>query len=271
MVNSQQTRTAIKEARKLIEEVQKIDGNEAETRRRVERLFESIMGYDAFRHLSREHAVHGIGDTEHMDFAIKLTPDQVSIVVELKRVNIDLSQKHLKQASRYAIDLGCEWVLLTNGRQWELYHVEFAQPPETQLIKAWNLLQDEIADLVESFDLISFRNVKRGVLAGLLEKQSALTPQCLLAQVLSEGSIRLLKNAIRKEAGVSLHPEDIVAAIRTLLNDQAGSLMDQMKISLPARKCWRRREKTEENAQSTDGQVFSESAPDGTSSEKRSS
>jgi len=253
-------KAALRQARKLIEDVHKTDGNEAETRRRVERVFESVMGYDAFTHLSREHAVHGAGDTEHMDFAIKLKPDEVSMVVELKRVSVDLSKKHLKQASRYAIDMGCEWVLLTNGREWELYHVEFGQPPETRLIKRWNLLRDDVSDLEESFDLVSFRNVKKGVLAGLWEKQSALTPECLLSQILSEDSIRRLKNSIRKEAGVSLHPEDIVAAIRKLLNDQAGTLMDQMKISLPERKPRRSRKKTED-AQPEVGQVSSEAAP----------
>src|SRR3990172_12249719 len=104
MAEASDVRAAISEARRLIEEVQKMDGNEAETRRRVERMFESVTGYDAFKHLSREHAVHGAGDTEHMDFAIKLTPDKVSMVVELKRVNVDLSKTHLKLASRYAID-----------------------------------------------------------------------------------------------------------------------------------------------------------------------
>jgi hypothetical protein len=253
-------KVALRGARKLIEDVHKADGNEAETRRRVERIFESVMGYDAFTHLSREHAVHGAGDTEHMDFAVKLKPDEVSLVIELKRVGVDLSKKHLKQASRYAIDMGCEWVLLTNGREWELYHVEFGQPPETRLLKKWNLLRGEIADLAEGFGLVSFRSVKKGTLAGLWEKQSALTPECLLAQILSEDSIRRLKNSIRKEAGVSLHPEDIVAAIRKLLNEQAGSLMDGMKISLPERKARRPRKKAE-NAQPEVGQVSSEGAP----------
>jgi len=82
----------------------------------------------------------------------------------------------------------------------------------------------------------------------------------LLSQILSEDSIRRLKNSIRKEAGVSLHPEDIVAAIRKLLNDQAGTLMDQMKISLPERKPRRSRKKTED-AQPEVGQVSSEAAP----------
>jgi hypothetical protein len=41
-------RKAIRDARKMIEEVAKADGNKAETRRRVERIFDSLMGYDVF-------------------------------------------------------------------------------------------------------------------------------------------------------------------------------------------------------------------------------
>ncbi|HBA83286.1 MAG TPA: hypothetical protein DCZ95_04245 [Verrucomicrobia bacterium] len=229
-------REAIREARRIIEDVQKSDGNEAETRRRVERIFEAVMGYDAFKHLSREHAVHGVGDTEHLDFAINLTPEKVSIVVELKRVNVDLAPKHLKQAMRYAVDLGCEWVLLTNGRQWELHHIEFGQPPETMLIKAWNLMLDDIAELEEHFDILSLRSLKKEVLKDLWETQSALTPECLLDEILSEDSLRAYKNSIRRKTGASVNPEDIVGAIRRLLNDNAGAMMDQMKISLPERK-----------------------------------
>lgn len=231
-----ETRPLIREARRFIEEVQKCDGNEAETRRRVERIFESVMGYDAFKHLSREHAIHGVGDTEHMDFVIRPNGDKIAMVVELKRVNVDLAPKHLKQAMRYAVDLGCEWFLLTNGRQWELYHIEFAQPPETRLIKSWNLLQDEISSLEESFEAISLRSIKRGALEELWESQSALTPEALLAEILSEDALRTYKNSMRRKTGVSINPEDIVAAIRRLLNDSAVTIMDQMKISLPERK-----------------------------------
>lgn len=241
MAKGDNKKPVLREAKKLIEEVQKIDGNEAETRRRVERIFESVLGYDVFKHLSREYAVHGVGDTEHMDFAITINDGKVAMVVELKRVNIDLSKKHLKQASRYAIDMGCEWVLLTNGREWELYHLEFGQPPDIRQISAWNLLQDDLTELLDAFELISFHSVKKGTLDSLWETQSALTPACLLNQMLSEDSIRRYRNAIRKETGVSVHPEDIVSAIRRLFNDQAGSLMDGMKISLPERKTHRSR------------------------------
>ena len=94
-----ETRKAIKDAKKMIEDVYHADGNEAETRRRVERLFDSLMGYDPFKHISRELAVQGAGETEPCDFAIRCqdvkdkAPD---IIVELKRVSLDLGKKHLK-------------------------------------------------------------------------------------------------------------------------------------------------------------------------------
>lgn len=241
-------RAAIREARKIIDEIHQADSNEAETRRRVERIFETVMGFDAFKHLSREHAVHGVGDTEHMDFAIRLAPNQIEIVVELKRVNVDLSQRHLKQGMRYAVDLGCEWMLLTNGREWALYHIEFGQPPETRLIRSWNLLLDDINDLEECFSIISLRGLKRDSLGQIWETQGALTPSCLLEEILSEDSLRSYRNSIRRKTGVSVRPEDIVAAVRKLLNDAAATIMDGMRIQLPERKS--RTRKRDSNEQS---------------------
>ena len=108
-----ETRQSIIDARHLIEGVMRMDGNESETRRRVERVFEMVMGYDALKHLSRERAVRGtgVGVTEYVDFVVQLEPGEDAkpiIMVELKRVGIDLARKHLRQVSSYAIDAGSE-------------------------------------------------------------------------------------------------------------------------------------------------------------------
>ena len=232
--SDKEIKNAIKKAQNVIQEVKEQDGNEAETRRRVERIFEDILGYQ-IQHLSREHAVRGSGTTEHLDFAIKLDPEkeEVSMVVELKRIGIDLSPKHLKQASRYAIDLGCEWALLTNGRQWELHHIEFGQPPDIRRIKFWNLLEDGIDSLVENFQSISYRRLKRGALHILWQKYSTLKPERLLYYLLSEDSLKRLTRSIRKESGISVHPEEIVFAFRRLLNENTSRLVDSVQISYP--------------------------------------
>jgi len=232
-----ETRKALLAARNMIEDVAKADGNEAETRRRVERIFESIMGYDTLKHISREYAVHGVGDTEHCDFAIQLEGMSVPVLlVELKRVNIDLTPKHLKQAASYAINIGCEWALLTNGKEWKLYHILFGKPPQTKLINSWNLINDDLVVLAEKFALIGYRNIKKGVLPQLWERANVLTAQNILKIILSEESIRSIRSGLKRLTGVTVSPEDIVGAMRHLLNEAALTEMGKIKISLPEKK-----------------------------------
>jgi hypothetical protein len=234
-----EVRKAILDARKMIEAVAKADGNEAETRRRVERIFESLMGYDVLKHISREYAIHGIGDTEHCDFAIQLDYEETSkpaVLVELKRVNIDLSSKHLKQAASYAINIGCEWALLTNGKEWKLYHISFTQPPQTKLLDSWNLINDDPVILAKKFDLICYKNIKRGGLERLWEKSNVLTEHNMLKVILSEDSIKLIRRGLKKATDVTVSPEEIIGAVRRLLNEAALTEMGKIKISLPEKK-----------------------------------
>jgi len=242
-----EVRKAIVNARNMIEVVAKADGNEAETRRRVERIFGSLMGYDVLKHISREHAVHGVGDTEYCDFAIQLDNKESSVpivLVELKRVNVDLMTKHLKQVSSYAINMGCEWVLLTNGKDWKLYHISFGQPPQTKLIDSWNLINDAPVILAKKFELVSYKNVKKGSLARLWEKANVLTAQNLLKVILSEKSIRLIRGELKKATDVTVSPEEIVGAIRHLLNESSIAEMSKIKVSLPVKKQRSRRTTT---------------------------
>jgi len=230
------TKKALLDARKMMETIAKTDANEAETRSRVERMFESLMGYDVFKHITREHAIHGVGDTVHCDFAVQLDYKESSrpvMLIELKRVNIDLQSKHLKQVASYAIDMGCEWVLLTNGKEWKLYHISYGQPPQTKLVDSWNLMDDDPVTLVEKFNIIGYKSVKKGSLTRLWEKSNVLSTQNLLKAILSENSIGLVRRSLKKTTDVSVSPEEIVGGIRHLLNEAAASEMDKVKISLP--------------------------------------
>lgn len=251
-----ETRRAIREARKMMEEVARADGNEAETRRRVERFFQSLMGYDVFKHISREHAVGGSGTKEHCDFAIQLEEGENAkpiIMVELKRVGIDLRPKHLKQVSSYAINQGCEWVVLTNGRDWRLYHVSFGQPPRLKLVQSWDLLDDDPAELASKFAVIGYRNVRRGGLDDLWQKANVLTARNVIASIVCEDSIRVIRRELRKLTDVLVQPEDIVGAIRRLLNEAALTEMENISISFRERK-HRRRTRTSKLAEQQEEQ-----------------
>jgi len=229
-------RKALREARRLIEAVYQADGNEAETRRRLERIFEAVMGYDALKHLSRERSISGAGETEYVDFAIQVEEKpnaEPAILIEVKRASVDLLQKHLKQVTGYAIDCGCEWVLLTNGRNWHLYHVEFGRPPATKLVESWNLLRDELEVLHSKFDLIGYRNVKRGGLDKLWERTEVLQPRSLLRAILCAETLRNIRRVLKRDTGVTVAADDIVGALRKMLNESSARVLQDVEVSLP--------------------------------------
>ena len=247
-------RRGILDARRMIQEAQKSDCNEAETRRRIERIFETVMGFDVFKHLSRERAVRGAGETEHVDFAIQLEEGEESnpvIMIEIKRANVDLARKHLKQVTSYAINAGSEWVLLTNGGEWKLYHVSFGQPPITKLIHSWNIITDDVSVLAKWFDLISFKSIKKGALDEVWQKTNVLHPRNLLQSILSEGSVKLIRRDLRKSSGVLLSPEDIVSGVRRMLNEAALTELENVRVYLPNNKPTRKRKKPEESSKIT--------------------
>jgi len=234
-----ETRKAILDVRKKVEDITKIDANEDETRMRIYYALETLMGYDTFKHITAEYAIHTAGDTVHCDFAVQIdqkessTPD---FLVEIKRVNIDLTPKHLRQAASYAIDIGCEWVLLTNSKEWKLYHISFDKPPQTKLIDSWNLISDDPAVLARKFDVIGYKNIKKGGLARLWEKSNVLSAQNILKIILSEQSITLIRSKLKKATEVTVSPEEIVGAVRRLLNEGALTEMGKISISLPVKK-----------------------------------
>lgn len=227
---------SLRDARKVMELTYQADCNEAETRQRVERIFERLLGYDYLTHLSRERAIQGAGGTEHVDFAIQLddSPDaQPVLLVELKRVGLELAQKHLKQVAGYAIDCGCEWVVLTNGRDWRLYHVEFGKPPETKLVERWSLLKDDLEKLAAKFDLISLKSVRQGGLDVLWKRTEVLRPEGLLGSILAPESTRVIRRIIKRDTGVSVAADDVVGALRRMLNENAARVLQDVQVTLP--------------------------------------
>jgi len=88
-------RKKILKCRSLVEEIAKADSNEAETRKRIDHILEVLMGYDTFKHLTQEYAIHGAGDTAHCDIAIQLDREasKPDLLVEVKRGSTLLSVK----------------------------------------------------------------------------------------------------------------------------------------------------------------------------------
>src|SRR5690606_26386826 len=107
----------------ILAAVKSRDIGEADTVTIVKDLLADVFGYDKYAELTSEYSIRGT----FCDLATKID-GALQTLIEVKAIGLELKDHHVKQAIDYAANQGVDWVLLTNGVQWRVYHVIFAKP-----------------------------------------------------------------------------------------------------------------------------------------------
>lgn len=105
------------------------DVGESDTVTIIKDMLADVFGYDKYSDVTSEHAIRGT----YCDLAIKID-GQLQTLVEVKAIGLELKDQHVKQAIDYAANQGVDWVLLTNGNIWRVYHLIFAKPIDQELV-----------------------------------------------------------------------------------------------------------------------------------------
>jgi hypothetical protein len=105
------------------------DVGESDTVTIIKDMLSEIFGYDKYSEVTSEFAIRGT----YCDLAIKLD-GVLQTLIEVKAIGLDLKDSHVKQAVDYAANQGVDWVLLTNGMTWRIYHIVFAKPIDHELV-----------------------------------------------------------------------------------------------------------------------------------------
>lgn len=105
------------------------DVGEADTVTVVKDMLAEVFGYDKYSEVTSEFSIRGT----YCDLAIKID-SRLQTLIEVKAIGLDLKEQHVKQAVDYAANQGVDWVLLTNGVCWRVYHIVFAKPISQELV-----------------------------------------------------------------------------------------------------------------------------------------
>jgi hypothetical protein len=92
-------------------------------------MLSDLFGYDKYSELTSEYAIRGT----YCDLATKIDGN-LQTLIEVKAIGLDLKEQHVKQAIDYAANEGVDWVLLTNGMCWRVYHLTFSKPINQELV-----------------------------------------------------------------------------------------------------------------------------------------
>jgi hypothetical protein len=121
--------------------------DEAATRIMTNSFLTEVLGYTELEEIKTEFRIK----SEYADYVIQIKRKK-HFVVEVKAISIDINEKHLRQSVSYAANEGIDWILLLNGREIQLYRLNFGKPITTTLIYKIDLLNAE--DLKKSPELI---------------------------------------------------------------------------------------------------------------------
>ena len=198
-------RTGLHHFQKPLADLLQRDVNEADTRLFVTDFLCEVLSFDKYADLTSEYPVKG----ECVDYSLHLDKEIVAFV-EIKRVNMNLSPKHLRQAQTYAVNEGVEWLILTNGSQWQLYHLSGGLPIITDLVLEADLLSDQPPHVkVESFFYLTKESVKRGKLDDLWQAQRATSPKSFARVLLSPTVLNAIRKELRRLTGFRVDNEEI--------------------------------------------------------------
>jgi hypothetical protein len=159
------------------------DANEADTRMLITDILREGLGYSDYGDLSAEHPVRG----EFADYGIRID-QQLIAFVEMKRATTKLGVRHLRQVELYAMHEGIEWVVLTNGADWHVYHLTAGMPIIVDLAFNINLIDDKTSPTqkVDKLFYLSKESMRRRQIDELWRMQAATSPRQLAVSMLSK-------------------------------------------------------------------------------------
>jgi Type I restriction enzyme R protein N terminus (HSDR_N) len=174
-------RTAVRRFARPLSELAARDANEGDTRLLVTDFLGEGFGFDKYTDLTTEYQVKG----EFADFGVRIDRELIAFI-EVKRVATKLAPKHLRQVEMYAVNEGVEWVILTNGAMWQVYHLTGGLPV-----------------------VIDRRQIDE-----LWRAKRATSPQSLAGVLASEPVVEEIRKELRRQTGHNVDPAELVRLLR---------------------------------------------------------
>lgn len=204
--------SALKRLLPVIDQQKTRDVSEADTVTLVKEVLSEVFGYDKFAELTGEMCIRGT----YCDLAIRLG-DNVTQLVEVKAIGIELEDRHVKQVVDYAANHGVEWVVLTNGVVWRAYNVLFAKPIDKRLIAEVDLTK--VNARAEHDQDVLYLFTKEGFVKGAhvdrRDRQDATSRYILAALLLNNESVLgSIRRELKRVVDVNVNESEILHVLR---------------------------------------------------------
>lgn len=203
-------KAALKKFNKPLTELVARDANEGDTRLLVTDMLCEGFGFDKYSELTTEYRVKG----EFADYGIRIDKDLIAFL-EVKRVTTRLAAKHLRQVESYAVNEGVEWVILTSGAVWQVYHITGGLPIIVDLALEVNLLgEDTLAQKANQLYYLCKESLRRRQIDALWQAKRATSPKSLAKVLCSENVLSAIRKELKRTTGQAVSEPDVLRLLK---------------------------------------------------------
>jgi predicted type IV restriction endonuclease len=181
------------------------DANEGDTRVLVTDFLCDGLGYDKFEDLTMEYLVKG----EFADYGVRIAKQLIAFV-EVKRCATKLGAKHLRQVEMYAVNEGVEWMILTNGQVWQIWHLALGRPVVLDLALEVDLLgEGGPAQKAETLFYLSKEAFKHHAIDELWKVKAATSAKSIASVITSDTVLDQIRKELRRQTHHNIEVKEL--------------------------------------------------------------
>ncbi len=198
-------RSAVRRSAKPLADLIARDANEGDTRLLVTDFLCDGLGYDKYEDLTTEYQVKG----EFADYGVRIAKQLVAFI-EVKRCTTKLGAKHLRQVEMYAVNEGVEWMILTNGQVWQVWHLTAGLPVVLDLALDIDLLgEGGPTQKADGLFPVSKEAFKHHVIDDLWKVKAATSAKSLASVIISEAVVEQIRKELRRQTGHQIDNKEL--------------------------------------------------------------
>lgn len=182
---------------KILEDAFKRDVNEADTVTIVKDILSDVFGFDKYSEITSEFAIRGT----YVDLATTID-GKIQYLIEVKAIGLSLKENHLRQAVQYGATHGIPWVVLTNGREWEIYRIMFEQPVREELVAkiCWAETNPKKADDQDRLWLLCREGMQKAAIDDFHALVQVINRFTVAAIIRSDSVVNVIRKELRRLA-----------------------------------------------------------------------
>lgn len=192
---------------KVLQNAKDRDINESDTVLIITDMLSRVFGFDKYSEITSEFAIRNT----YCDLAVK-TDGNVKYLIEVKAIGLALKDAHIRQAVGYGAQHGIQWVVLTNGVEWEIYRIKFDRPVGHELLCSYNFLDLNTRknEDQEILYLLCKEGLSRDVIQEYHEHLMSVNRFIISAILQSDSGLNMIRRELRRVSpGIKVDTDEI--------------------------------------------------------------